>query len=544
MTAEVQYIIVGSGVASSTIAKRLLEFDHNTSILMLEAGPEIKDKDRRSWWDFVVSGARPYKKTYDRPDETESAGSQEWDFYENRVIAYGGSTMHWGGWSLRFKPEDFELLSRTGNPKASVKDREGADWPITYNDMERYYCEAEEYLSVCGDDSEDWGIPRTQRYLLPPYSWTEADGEMIEAFRKLNIKPGKMPIARYRKCMTTGTCKYCPFGSRFSSQHIVDELRSDVRYRRFRVQSLAAVSEIITDSKKLITGIKYRDLATNEEHKIYASTVIVCSGSYEVPKLLKRSRSSFWPNGIGNDNDLVGRFIVSHSMLKVRGEKKSNKERWIQELDFPTLMSRTFDTPEYQEKGKLFIFKDRTVPHTNFADLMCKGKTRAEIDALLTNSRQMEIQAFIEEKGRFHSFVEEMEGTTHMGLPKTRVHFNRTPQDHQNSNQHLDRLREIIKTMGYEIVDGTDRVQSPGGHHATSTCRMSQTPDDGVTDINLLVHGTDNLYVCSNAVLPTCSAVNPTLTLTAIAMRLSDHLIGLAKPKRSTVGAVSAGTKG
>jgi choline dehydrogenase-like flavoprotein len=55
---------------------------------------------------------------------------------------------------------------------------------------------------------------------------------------------------------------------------------------------------------------------------------------------------------------------------------------------------------------------------------------------------------------------------------------------------------------------------------------MGATPEEGVTDANLRVHGTDNLYVCSNAVFPTGSAVNPTLTLTAVSLRLADHLLG------------------
>jgi choline dehydrogenase-like flavoprotein len=73
--------------------------------------------------------------------------------------------VHWGGWCLRFKPEDFQLYSRTGS---------GVDWPISYDDLESYYCRAEEYLSVGGDSAEDWGSPdapmrRTKAYPLPPF---------------------------------------------------------------------------------------------------------------------------------------------------------------------------------------------------------------------------------------------------------------------------------------------------------------------------------------------------------------------------------------
>lgn len=120
------YVFVGSGVAGATVAQGLLEHDPSTAILMLEAGPEVPAKDRRAWWDYVVFDRKPYAYAYDQPGETESTGNTRWDFAENRVMAYGGSTVHWGGWCHRLKPEDFYLEENTG---------EGANWPFDYNTL-------------------------------------------------------------------------------------------------------------------------------------------------------------------------------------------------------------------------------------------------------------------------------------------------------------------------------------------------------------------------------------------------------------------------
>ena len=109
-------------------------------------------------------------------------------------------------------------------------------------------------------------------------------------------------------------------------------------------------------SRRRITGVEYLDAASGEKKKVFAGTVVVCSGAYESPKLLMLSKSRHWENGIGNDHDLLGRYVVSHSMLKVRGASQRNDERWFQEYDFPTLMSRTYDTPEYQKAGKIFLY--------------------------------------------------------------------------------------------------------------------------------------------------------------------------------------------
>lgn len=80
----------------------------------------------------------PYPQR-DSIGENASVGSTDVPLEGARVFTYGGTTMHWGGWSFRLKPEDFQLGPTTG---------EGIDWPFTYDTLERYYCEAEMHLAV------------------------------------------------------------------------------------------------------------------------------------------------------------------------------------------------------------------------------------------------------------------------------------------------------------------------------------------------------------------------------------------------------------
>lgn len=515
-----QYVIVGSGVAGSTVAKCLLEADRETSILILEAGPEVAAKNRRYWWDYVVQANGPERKPYDfttdQPGEGKSIGATNFLVEGSRVMLYGGSTVHWGGWSLRFKPEDFRLKENSG---------EGGDWPISYGDLAAHYDTAEQHLSVCGDIKESWNqeMRPSSPYPRPPFDWTAADGEMIEAWKDHGIEPGKMPVARYRKCLTTGTCKYCPFGARFSGQLVMDDLRYDERHTNLKVRSSAVATQVLVDSRKKIRGVEFRCLKSGEKQVATADTVIICSGAYESPKLLMLSRSGYWKDGIGNDHDLLGRNIVTHSILRVRGRLNDNKERWFQEYDFPTLMSRTYDTRKEQERtNKIFLFKNRALPNLDIAGLMIAGKTRKEIDDELTGSRQQELQAFMEEKSRPENRLRLARGRNRFGLPKMTIDFSRPQKTQDNGNEWLDKMEEIILGMGYTVEKR--EIREPGGHHATGTCRMGRCPEEGVTDSDLRVFGTDNLYICSNAVFPSGSAVNPTLTLTALAFRLGQHL--------------------
>ena len=422
--------------------------------------------------------------------------------------------MHWGAWALRFKPEDFRLYTNTG---------EGADWPITYDDLEDYYYQAEKYLSVCGDETENWS-PRKKPYPVPPFHWTAADGVMIEAFQKLGIKPGKMPLARYRKCFTTGTCKYCPFGSRFSAVNVLTDMLADPRYSGLELRDNSPAVRLVAQSKSTIDAVEYVDNATGAAVQEHADNFIICSGAYETPKLLMNSKNQYWTRGIGNDADLLGRFIISHSMLKVRGSVSENKDRWFQEYDFPTLMSRTHDSPERQKMGKIFLFKNRVLPNINIAKMMIDGKTPEEVDKIVSGPMELEVQAFMEEKGKFDNRLQIADGKDRFGLPLTTINFNRTDVEEANAQKNLDLMTEIIVNMGYKIVYA--KTEDPGAHHTTGTCRMARTAEDGVTDANLRVHETNNLYLCSTGVFPTGSAVNPTLTLTALSFRLADYLIG------------------
>src|SRR5262249_46947406 len=123
---------------------------------------------------------------------------------------------------------------------------------------------------------------------------------------------------------------------------------------------------------------------------------------------------------------LVGRFISSHPFLVVRGERQGNAEEWFQEFDFPTLMSRTYDTPELQKDGgKIFLFKDRTKPNIDIASLMIQGKTREEVDEAVRASRTQELQAFLDDRGHFENRVSAGSGQNRFGLPQTQIDFTR-----------------------------------------------------------------------------------------------------------------------
>ena len=117
-------------------------------------------------------------------------------------------------------------------------------------------------------------------------------------------------------------------------------------------------------------------------------------------------------------------------------------------------------------------------------------------------------------------------GTTRHGLPTTEIEVGVHEINIKTRQEHVQTFVEILKTAGCTEDSIETDAGDPDGAHASSTCRMSSSDADGVVNPDLQIHGTDNLYVCSNAVFPSIAAANPTLTLSALAVRLAEHIGG------------------
>lgn len=528
---DVGTLIVGSGVAAAAIAKRLLAIDANASILMLEAGQKVKMQDAAIWQDYVVSNKLPYTKYYDRvfpekdvPGENVNAGKTNVNLDGARVFTYGGSTIHWGGWSFRLKPEDFELKKRT---------ERGIDWPFTYGQLEMYYGQAEHYLGVSGD-SQDVTTPRSTPFPFAAFPYTLEDQPLATALNALGLAHAHLPIARrgmsdqvsrHAPCQTTGTCKYCPFGARYSANNYLDDMLQWGSYPNLSIRLGAVVQQILMTDRKTARGVEYTDSAEGKVKQITAERVIVAAGAIESAKLLKRSRSATWARGIGNDKDLVGRNIVTHPYFVFQGKQISkNLARLQPEMNFPTLVSRHFDSVAEQREGKFVLVNPPGSPRVDVARLMRQGKTREEVDKAVTDPALFEIHGMVEVFSDRNNYVDNHPIPNFMGVPQTVVDFTQDAGFDMRMQGIQAHVKKIFEAMDTQLL-GKPSI-SWRADHAACTVRMSHDPDEGVTDPNLRVHGVDNLFVCSNGVFPSLGAVNPTLTLTALALRLADHLGG------------------
>ena len=502
-------IVVGSGVIGSYVANTLLSAGKGP-VTLLEAGPIIPMADAASWFHVVTGGDAPYTQCYDEPGDFEAKGDNPWNIVGGRILGRGGSTLHWGGWVPRFKPEDFAMYSNTG---------QGIDWPYGYKELESYYCQAEQYLGVAGDSNEQ-DPPRSQPFPFTPAAYPLMMGPVIEAMQSLGMSYRQMPVARYGEgetrqtpCMTTGTCKYCPVGGRYTGDQTVDDLLGN---SDFLLILNAPALEINMSAKNTASGVTYLDTTTGIKRSIEADTIFICAGALETPKLLQNSKQ-YWANGIGNDYGLVGRYLMASPYFYANGTLAKNPQKMESELGFPSLCSRYFDTPQYQKAGKFFFNADYANPNLKVSSLMAQGKTMSDILTAAMGQAQYSLQGTMAAIPQYNNQVSSAPGNTRFGLPKTLIN---TPDPLYDANQatfYMKQMANILTTMGCSNVGFGSYPQR--GDHAMGTCRMATTEQQGVVDPNLKVYGVDNLYVMGHATFPSMGAVNPTLTLLAATMK-------------------------
>jgi len=536
---KTDFVIIGSGVAAASLAWKVLRADTAASILILEAGVKMKMRDFAVYQDYLVTNREPHGVYWDKkyperdaPGENKWSGNTEVPLEKSRLTMYGGSTVHWGGWSFRLKEEDFRLHSNTGK---------GIDWPFDYDQLEKFYCEAEYYLGVSGDHGD--GVVHSSRaYPFKAFPYTFEDKLAIDALRKLNYSYSHLPIARqgvsgsissHAPCQTTGKCKYCPFGSRYAASNALDDLQFLEAHPNLVIRTGVVVEEILMDSKEHATGLRCLDRNTSLELIVEAETIIVASGAIESPKLLHRSGHKFWAQGLGNDNDLVGRNLVTHPYFTFEARRPGNSEGFQPEMGFPTLVSRHFDSVGEQKAGKFILVNPPESPRygpdkQDLARMMQAGLDRQEIiDRTMGTNHPVSIQwqGMVEVFSVDSNRVYNLDSINRFGLHETLIHHNRDEGFDKRLSEIGEHVSRLFEEMGATPVVSN---QSPSwrADHAACTTRMSDDPLKGVVDSHMKVHGTKNVYVCSNSCFSSLGAVNPTLTLTALSLRLGAHLTG------------------
>ncbi len=507
--------IVGSGPAGALIAHRLAEA--GADVTVLEAGPRFDPVERgRQQEQHVRPGmGNPWEMGGSRDAYTDAG--RGYPLNDARVKGVGGSTLHWQGMVMRLHERDFALDSTHGV---------GVDWPIDYDDLRPYYAAAERALGVSGAMDNPYAPPRDEPFPLPAFAPSHSDSLFAPACERLGIDMHSVPNARNSEpydgraaCQGYGTCRpVCPSGAKYTAEsHVETAITAGAR-----IVDHAAVQRLAHDDAGDAVEAAVYATPDGTEYRQSARRFVLAAGGVENARLLLLSASEQYPDGLANSSGAVGRFFMDHLFAGVGGQ-----------LDEPTRQNHVgFNTSETHQfyddtdpiEGMKLEFLNYAGP-SPVTEALGAETWGDDLVAQLRDSygTHIAIGGLVEQLPREDSYIGLDESTTDThGNPVPDVHWNVGDRALRTIERANELQRSILDELGVEIewTAGPDST-GPAYHHMGTT-RMSDEPTDGVVDADCRTHDLDNCWIASSSVFPTGGAMNPTLTIAALALRVAD----------------------
>ncbi len=533
-------VIVGAGVAGALIGARLAQA--GVKVVFVEAGPRT---DRDSAVNRYRAGSYPYESPEWAPQPTVSdldyyyvqTGPEKFGSdYERRV---GGTTWHWLGNCPRLLPSDFQMKTRFGV---------GHDWPLTYDDLEPWYGEAEKELGVAGDSKADVGSPRSTPYPMPPIPLASGDAMFADAAKQLGLTLVATPQARNsvdgyqdRKiCCGNAMCiPICPIQAKYDATvHIALAEQAGAK-----VLENAVVYRVDVDSDGKVSGIRYKS-PDKSDHTVTGRTYLVAANGIETPKLLLISKSEATPNGVANSSDLVGRNLSDH----------------------PETSATAYAPKPYAgTRGPLQLSGIDQVREGDFRDK--RAAIRLQVAQSVGNPLQL-ARTYIQEQGlsgkalfdkiaqtapyqvRLASMTEQLPNPANrvtvddqhvdaLGIPRPVLSYAYDAYSQQGKAAARTLHQQLMEGIGAHDVTYEEGFHGVG--HLMSTYLMGDDPKQSVTDSFGRTHDHPNLYLAGSGLFPTTGTANPTLTIAALALRTAAQIahelgvINVATPSASPV---------
>ncbi|HXC89697.1 MAG TPA: GMC family oxidoreductase [Stellaceae bacterium] len=508
----VDFAIVGTGAGGGTLACRLAEAGF--SVVAFDVGP---------WWrpleDFASDETHQQKLYW--TDERICDGADPLTLGANNSgQSVGGSTVHFAMVSLRFGPHRLKSRSLLGY---------GADWPIDWREMWRYYTEVEQALKISGPVNYPWG-PRRPRYPYRPHELNAAGLVLAIGAEAMGIAWAPTPLAtisaprgRAHPCVYRGFCvSGCSTNAKQSA--LVTWIPRAVTAGA-EIRDLAMVGRIETDAGNgRVTGVHYCREGRWRFQR--ASNVVVAGYAIETPRLLLNSATDRYPDGLANSSGLVGKNLMVQANQAVYGTMEQ-EVRWYKG---PPSLALT-EHWNYSEEGKDFAggycFMSQGPLPVAWAGLVAGARglwgepLRREMEKYNHQAGLKIVGEVMPSESNRVTLAEEKD---RFGLPIARVTFSYGENDKRLIRHAMGSMRQCLELAGArELWDENDDTA-----HLNGTARMGADPTSSVVNADCRSWDIPNLWICDGSVFPTVGGVNPSLTIQAIACRTADRIRALA----------------
>ncbi|KIE59424.1 2-keto-gluconate dehydrogenase [Methylacidiphilum kamchatkense Kam1] len=516
----VDVCVIGTGAGGGNLIRELCL--QGVKVVALEAGPRLvpeKDFENDEWAMFL-------KTAWLDPRETQGEDITGLAAWTCKTV--GGTTLHWAGAALRIQPWEFKVKSLYGEiPKANL-----ADWPISYEDLLPYYEKAEKALGVSGRVMPFQ--PGNTNFLVMKRGAEKLGIQATPGFMAINSIPfdGRPP------CDQCGFCfQGCTIKAKWNVLYEAIPKAEQTGNLDLRPQCQAI--RIETDSRKKATSVIYAD-SQGKLHQLKAKVICVACNSIETARLLLNSESSKFPHGLANGSGMVGKNYMRHltassyalfpkpvhaykgiTMMGLIDNfaKNEPKRGFVGGFHLETIMLgpaflsiflRPGPNTSTSQARALWgePLKNLMENYTHIAGMWIVGEDLPQ----LTNG----VSLHKEKKDRF-------------GMPIPVITFNDHPNDKRMREYAWKRAREIYEAAG--AIEVYDTPPYPATHNL-GTCRMGNNPETSVTNSYGQCHEVKNLFISDGSLFPTGACENPTLTISALAIRQAEYIIREMKALR------------
>ncbi|GAB2781761.1 GMC family oxidoreductase [Rhabdobacter roseus] len=546
-------IVIGTGISGGWAAKELTEKGLRT--LVLERGRDVKHVTdyptaQMQPWEFEHRGQPPLAIRQQNPiaskhyifredamhfvvKDAHHPYVQDKPFDWMRGYQVGGRSLLWARQTQRWSDFDFEGPARDGF---------AVDWPIRYADLAPWYSYVEKFAGISGNRD---GLPQLpDGEFLPPHEMTcvekhfsEQTAQHYQGTRPVIIgraahitDPQPIHTQQGRaKCQHRVMCQRgCPFGGYFSSN--ASTLPWAERTGKLTLRPHAVVHSIIYDEKKgRATGVRVVDAHTKEMSEYYAKIIFVNASALNSNLILLNSTSHRFPNGLGNDNGLLGKHIAFHNY---RGRVSAQFDGFH---DYTTDGRRPNGAyvPRFRN-----VFRQETDFLRGYAASFSTSKIGNATPGLGTSLKDslfrpdrsgwsIGIQMMGETLPKESSTVR-LDPTLRddWGIPQLRMSVDFDDNDRKMVQDFYEQFSEMLHKAGFVNIQTADTRRNPGSeNHEMGGVRMGHDPTTSLLNRWNQLHACQNVFVTDGACMTSTSTQNPSLTYMALTARAADYAV-------------------
>jgi choline dehydrogenase-like flavoprotein len=479
MSDDDRVVVIGSGPTGATAAARLVE--RGLRVCMLDAGTHApRGLLVKAAGNTLFRAASKSELVADRLD-SDSGDDVEW----HSSLSLGGLSNYWTAAVPRFAPADFT--------EGGLVD-ERFEWPVTYDDLEPHYAHAERLLTVTTGTEPIPGVPsNVARYRTSaPPDWQSIISHANAAGHAL----GMLPMAKGAPWMVARRAR------EFGSYHcVIAPMLGDASFELRR--GAHAIGLCWSHEAERVDAVEYVDVASGQRTVLACRAVVVAAGAIDSTVLLLRSVSDDFPDGLGNNRGIVGRYLHDHP-----------REWWRAHSSTPL---RALAHPVY-------IAREPTESATPLLETSL---------TLGLSSPVARLKTFV--RGSVESFGVQVFGTM-VPTDEVGVSLDRSSSSldaHPRISIEFDaatvaNLLSARERLPAVFADGGVSVDVPGPFHEIrpgsavhygGTVRMHRSAEHGALDGRNRLHEVRNVVVADSSAFTTGPEKNPTLTAMALAGR-------------------------